>query len=183
MLFKENKVSSMDYLSLPSNAVILIDTNFLIDSFSDQISYLDFFKKIKEQNRTIVSIDLVKCEFIRSQNKQIVENKVDYFNQFVETILPFDQKISQILQSIIEEYAEDGIGVSVVDFYLACFIKRYQKLYLLTRNHKDFPTRIFQRSCIFSIGLRKDIKTYALYQYSPKEKKLIEEINPDDIPL
>ena len=170
-------------LKLPINSTILIDSNFLIDYFSSENKYLKFLTQVKRDNCTLVSIDLVKAEFIRTKHQDILKQKAALFNQIIEAILPIDQSTINLIQPTIEEYGFDSEGVSVVDFYLACCLKRYKGLYLLTRNHKDFPVRIFSRSYLFSIELPKDIRTYALYSYKTESDEIIEELNPDDIPF
>lgn len=130
-----------------------------------------------------MSIDLVKTEFIRSKTRDVVRQKADYFAHIIEAVLPIDPEISKLIQPTIEEYSKDTDGLELTDIFLACFIKRYKSLYLLTRNHKDFPTRIFTRSNIFSIEDDRDIRTYALYQYKQTASEIIAPANSnvDDI--
>lgn len=167
----------------PRDSTLLIDTNFLIDYFSDESKYSELLLIIKREGCTLLTIDFVRCEFIRTKNAYYIKKKVDFFKKTIEGILPVDKEISDLLQPTIEQYGESSLGVSVVDFYLACFLKRYKSLYLLTRNHKDFPTSIFSRSHIFHIELEKDIRTYALYSFNTGISEITEEINPADIPF
>ena len=88
------------------------------------------------------------------------------------TILVDTNFLIDLLAPTIEEYSQNIGGVGIVDLVLACFLKRYSGLYLLTRNHKDFPTRIFHRSHVFPIEHERDVKTYAFYQYKPKVKQV-----------
>ncbi len=173
----------MAYPQLPVNSTILLDTNFFFDYFNNKDKYSDFLLESQKMDCSLVSIDLVKCEFIRTKNVDILNKKAEFFNKTISTVLPLDKEVHALIQSTIKEYGSDSEGVSPVDFYLACCLKRYKGLYLLTRNHKDFPARIFARSHIFSIEIEKDIRTYALYSYHTKTDKIIEEINPDDIPF
>ena len=142
----------MEESSLPKDVWIVLDTNFLIDFYSKQDQYAPIFEKLRKRNNTIVTIDLVRTEFIRSKSKEVVEAKVDFLGKMVETILPLDNETLRLVQPTIEIYASD-----------------MDKVYLLTRNHSDFPCRLFSRSNIFNVGLEKDIKTYALYQYKKSD--------------
>ncbi|MEK7163729.1 MAG: PIN domain-containing protein [Patescibacteria group bacterium] len=159
----------MEESSLPKDVWIVLDTNFLIDFYSKQDQYAPIFEKLRKRNNTIVTIDLVRTEFIRSKSKEVVEAKVDFLGKMVETILPLDNETLRLVQPTIEIYASDMDKVELTDIYLACVIQRHSKVYLLTRNHSDFPCRLFSRSNIFNVGLEKDIKTYALYQYKKSD--------------
>lgn len=156
----------------PNQSWIVLDTNFLIDFFSKQDAYIPILEKIRVDN-TLVSIEPVRCEFIRSKTKDVVKLKSAFFWTIIETLLPLDKDVYSLVQPTIEQYGADIEKVSLTDIYLACVIQRYTKVYLLTRNHQDFPTKLFIRSYIFSVEFSKDVKTYALYQYKRGESKEI----------
>ena len=155
----------MGNIVLPTDSTLLIDTNLFIDLFEHEAIYENFLKSANTQAVTFVSCDLVRGEFVRTKDQEKFIEKNELFSKLITTILPMDVKISELLIPTMEEYGRNIEGVSIVDIVLACFIKRYKGLYLLTRNHKDFPLRIFERSCIFCIEHERDVKTYALYQY------------------
>lgn len=155
----------MDQSSLPKDVWIVLDTNFLIDFYSKQDQYAPIFESLRKRNNTVITIDLVRAEFIRSKSREIVEAKADFLNKIVEAMLPLDNETLKLVQPTIQVYGNDMDKVELTDIYLACVIQRYNKVYILTRNHSDFPCRLFSRSNIFNVGLEKDIKTYALYQY------------------
>lgn len=155
----------MDESSLPRNVWVVLDTNFLIDFYSKQDRFANYFEILRKRNNTIVTIDLVKTEFIRAKSKDVVEAKVNFFNKIIEDLLPIDNETLKLVQPTIEKYGNDMDGMEIVDIYLACVIQRYSTVYLLTRNHSDFPCRLFDRTHIFNIELDKEIRTYALYQY------------------
>jgi len=151
---------------------ILVDTNFLFDVYNAKEKYATVLTEIQQAQINLVSTDLVRIEFIRSRDKRAVEEKAIYFSEFIDTSLPMDPEVMKLIQPTIEEYGKDIDGVSPVDITLACCIKRYHGLYLLTRNHKDFPTKIFSRDYIFSVEHNRDVKTYALYYYMPKSTSI-----------
>lgn len=155
----------MDESFLPRNIWVVLDTNFLIDFYSKQDRFANYFEILRKRNNTIVTIDLVKTEFIRAKSKDVVEAKVNFFNKIIEDLLPLDNETLKLVQPTIEKYGNDMDGMEIVDIYLACVIQRYSTVYLLTRNHSDFPCRLFDRTHIFNIELDKEIRTYALYQY------------------
>ena len=172
-------LQNMVDFKLPKVATLLVDTNFFIDLFSHRDKYRELFYEFEKKEIVLVACDFVKCEFIRTKDKQKLEEKTKLFNETISTLLPIDIKISELLVSTMAEYSHDLDGVEMTDLFLGTFIKRYPGLYLLTRNHKDFPTRIFTRSHVFSIEHDRDVKTYALYQYKKSELK----IQAEDIPF
>jgi len=166
----------------PREKWVVLDTNFLIDYYSKQESYAELLEQLRKNENTISSTELVRTEFIRSRTKDVVRSKSAFFNKIVESLLPLDKEIHKLVQPTIETYGQDIEGVSLTDIYLACVIQRYRQVYLLTRDHHDFPTRLFDRTHVFLIELNKEIKTYALYQYrKPEEKKIDAEI--EEIPF
>jgi hypothetical protein len=164
----------MGNLDLPEHSWIVLDTNFLIDFYSKQSCYVQIVTDLKQRNNSIVSTDLVRCEFIRSKTSDVVVSKSQFFSKLIESLLPIDQETMKLVQPTIQSYGEDVEKASLTDIMLACTVQRYSKVYLLTRNHHDFPTRLFSRSCIFNIELDKDVRTYALYQYRKPDAKNIE---------
>ena len=156
---------------LPKLGWILLDTNFLIDFYSKQELYIPVFEKLRSNDNSIVSLDFVRTEFIRSKTKEVVRAKSEFFRRVVENLLPLDSETQMLVQATIESYGLDIDGVDLTDIYLACVVQRYESVYLLSRNHKDFPSKLFLRTCIFNVELDKDIKTYALYQYRQKDNK------------
>ncbi len=172
----------MGRYKLPSLSWLILDTCFLIDFYSKQDSYTGLIEEIKGSDNTIVSIEFVRAEFIRSKTKDVVRAKSDFFAKLVKDLLPMDKEVHSLVQSTIEAYSGDMDRVSLTDLYLACTIQRYSKVYLLTRNHQDFPLKLFTRSHIFHIESDKDIKTYALYQYKqPSVDKIEAEV--EEIPF
>lgn len=168
----------MGSLGLPNESWIVIDTNFLIDFYSKQQAYAQVVRELKNRGNSIVSVEHVRCEFIRSKTKDVVKSKSEFFSQLIESLLPLDQEVYKLVQPTIEAYGEDIEKVSITDLFLACTIQRYSKVHLLTRNHSDFPTKLFSRSHIFTVESEKDVKAYALYQYKqPSTSEIKTEIN------
>lgn len=167
---------------LPENATILLDTNFLMDLFNREDSYREFWGESTKKSVTLATTDLVRCEFLKSRTSDVVKRKAEFMARVVDVILPFDVVVGKFIQPTLEEYGSYSDGVSPIDILLACFIKRYKNLYFLTRNHKDFPTRIFDRSFVFSVEEPRDVNTYALYQYRPATSKITASVD-EEIPF
>lgn len=158
------------------NTTFLLDTNFFIDSYSHPAEFQKFITSLKKANIELVSTSFVKFEFVRSKTIDVVHKKLRYFEEIVATLLPFDSETENLILSIFEEYKQFMEGVPFVDLILGAYLKRYKNLYLLTRDHLDFPTTIFDRIQIFNVELVREIKPYGVYTYKPKEQVLKEKI-------
>ncbi|MFZ5932558.1 MAG: type II toxin-antitoxin system VapC family toxin [Patescibacteria group bacterium] len=165
---------------LPSflcNSDLLVDTNFFIDSFNNPENFALFISTLKQNGVEIVSTHFVKYEFLRSKTIDVVKRKENFFNKLTGTVLPFDMDTEKQMVDLIEEYKQYMEGVSIVDLVLGCLLRRYKsRLYLLTRDHGDFPTTIFDRKRIFNINGIRDIKTYAVYSYGTSSEESREEV-------
>ncbi|MBI3443201.1 hypothetical protein HY008_00870 [Candidatus Woesebacteria bacterium] len=168
------------------NSDLLVDTNFFIDSFSSPENFANFIKILKQNGVEIIGTPFVKYEFLRSRTIDVVKIKESFYNELVGTNLSFDINTEKEMVGLIEEYKQYMEGISVVDLILGCFLKKFEsRLYLLTRDHKDFPTSIFKRKYIFNIEGVRDIKTYGVYTYGPparNERDKHERIG-EDIPF
>lgn len=147
------------------NASILLDTSFLLDARANLVEYANFIDSLKGNGNAFLGIDLVKVEFVRSSDSSSLEMKKKYYEGLIETDLPIDIMTRDYVIELMGEYGNDLQGVSVVDLYLAACTKRYEGLFLLTANHKDFPIKVFDRKVIVNFGRNKDIRTYAFYRY------------------
>ena len=106
----------MASLDWPHDSWIVLDTNFLIDFYSKQESYTPLFETLRKGSNTLVSIELVKCEFIRSKTKDVVRLKSIFFTKIVESLLTIDREVYKLAQSTIEQYGEDIEKVSLNSF-------------------------------------------------------------------
>jgi predicted nucleic acid-binding protein len=148
-----------------NNTTVLVDTNFFIDAFNQPEKFKSLIDSLKADGVDFVSISLVKYEFIRAKTIDVVKRKEAFFNELVSTILPIDKETEKLVIGVIEEYKQYMEGLPVTDLVLAALLKKYRKLYLLTRDHKDFPTVIFDRCHIFTVGTLRDVWSYGIYAY------------------
>lgn len=154
------------------NGDLLVDTNFFIDSFHNPNNFAEFISTLKKGNVEIVTTSFVKYEFLKSKTIDVVRRKEIFFNELVGVVLPLDSETEKQIVGLIEEYKQYMEGVSLVDLILGAFLKRYgNKLFLLTRDHKDFPTNVFDRMHVFNIDGIRDIKTYGVYCYGCQKTK------------
>ncbi|HTK03535.1 MAG TPA: PIN domain-containing protein [Alphaproteobacteria bacterium] len=165
------------------DSTILLDTNFLINAFAHREIYAVFLTKLKNIGVVFVAPNFVKYEFIRSKTFDVVRRKEEYFHQIVDSVLPYDKALDELIIPTIEEYKQKMEGLPLVDLIIAAYLKKYRGLYLLTNDHSDFPTFIFERKHIFNIEDFGD-KIYSLYTYKSKTQTIEEEVSTfDDIPF
>ena len=165
----------MDVPKWLEHSTLLLDTNFFIDAFRFKEEYGKFLQELKRRDIAFVSPSLVKYEFVRSKTIDVVRNKEDYFYQIVDTVLPYDLKVDELVISTIEEYKQFMEGLPLVDLILAVYLKRYKGLRLLTRDHNDFPTLVFKREHLFNIE-EFESRIYGIYSYKPRTAVLEEEV-------
>lgn len=165
------------------NSTVLLDTNFFLHAYANKEVYANFIKQLKDRGIALVSPNLVKYEFVRSKTIDVVRQKESYFHQIIDSILPYDLSIDELIIPTIEEYKQKMEGLPLTDLIIATYLKKYRGLYLLTNDHSDFPTSVFDRKYIFNLEEFGD-KIYGLYIYKPKTKVFDEQISVyDDIPF
>ena len=156
-----------DFLSNLKSKHLLLDTCVFIDAFVSPTEFAKFFKGLKENDIIIVSIDLVKVEFIRgSREIKVFQEKRAYVDDIIDAYLPITNDIFKNMQKLVELFKEEGNTVSVVDLMLGGLLMKYPgNLMLLTRNINDFPTNIFTIRTFFNLFKRKSIQSYGIYYF------------------
>lgn len=157
-------------------ATFLVDTNFFIDSYSHGLDFKDFIAELKKHEIELTSSQLVKFEFIRSNTLDVVRLKTKWYEELVGFDLPLDPKIYELAENMIGEYGQYMKGLPLIDLIMAAYLKKYKTLYLLTRDHKDFPTTVFKRDWVFTIESVQTVWAYGLYLYRVKSDE-------DEIPF
>lgn len=63
-----------------------------------------------------------------------------------------------------------GSGVSFTDFQLGLTLKKYgRKMRVLTTNHKDFPTSLYDRHHVITVEGSTWVETLATYSFSERK--------------
>jgi hypothetical protein len=168
------------------NSHIFVDTCFFLDfaflSKRDKEDLLKNWALIIKGGGVFVTIEPVVIEFLLGSSTADLKIKRDYISQLIETVIPVTALQKNIIESLIKEYGVYARGnVSYVDLCLASAIRQYPNTFLLTRNHSDFPLKIFSSQGLFAIHLNKAIRTYCLYAYGKEKPK--KKDNKDEIPF
>lgn len=156
-----------DFLQILEEKHLLLDTNVFIDAFLNPVEFAEFFNKLHDADVVLVSLDVVKAEFLKgAANQAKYEEKEKFFSEIVDALLPINNYIFESLYEIIKEYKETGKSLSITDLLLCAELEFYGKnLFLLTKNTTEFPTNIFKLESQFNISYTKGLHAYGVYSY------------------
>ncbi len=162
--------TSADLYSVIKERHLFIDTCLLLDvahlnkrERGQLWSILTSFKKVGGVFVTLVPI---ATEFFLGSNIEDLKIKRDYFNALIEAILPVRTISQEVFDQLIIEYGNYAKGkVSYPDLCLAAAAKQFRTSLLVTRNHKDFPLKIFDCLGVLVIHLNNEARCYGFYQY------------------
>lgn len=160
---------------------ILIDTCFLIDSLvsikEDPYSspYAELIKLLRSQGNAFYTILPVEIEFLSGVDLlEYREQRNEFLVDLIEARLPIDKILLEKINEITMLYRKDGKSLSPTDFMLGAALMHYPNLRLLTRDHGDFPVKLFERERVIVLQHpRSGIDTYALFKYSESKGKEI----------
>lgn len=159
-------ITPPDFLRIFKQVHILLDTSVFIDAFLNPVEFGKFFNNLKMQDNTLVSLDVVKIEFLKgAPNSEKYKQKEEFFNQIIDACLPTtNEMFFNHLYNLIQAYKEDGKSLSVTDLFLGATLMQYKRnLFLLTKNTTDFPTNIFNLASYMNISYTKGLHSYGVY--------------------
>lgn len=161
-------ITPPDFFQVFKDKHILLDTSVFIDAFLNPAQFGEFFNNLKTQGSTLVSLDVVKTEFLKgAPTVEKYSQKEDFFDQIIETCLPTTNETFSNLYKLIQMYKEDGKSLSVTDLFLGATLMQYKgSLSLLTKNTTDFPTNIFNLESYINISYTKGLHTYGVYNFA-----------------
>lgn len=174
---------------IKQNTHIFIDTCILLDFASfkkDKAEFLEKLSLFTKKGGVFVTIIPVAVEFLLGSTVEDLEVKKKYLNRLIEVILPIRSIKEEIIQQLIVEYGRYARGnVSYVDLCLGAAVKQFPNSLVLTRNHKDFPLKIFDCKAVFVVHLNREARTYCFYGYRGliKKKKKKTERKKNNIPF
>ena len=160
-----------------TNRLVLFDTGVIIRAFGNFDAFKSFFVFLKENECSLVYSPLIEFEFTRgayeTEHKKTRKEFLKFFS-FSNIPLPTNETISDTIK-IANAYSARRINSpSFIDCCIAAYLKNYHdNLFLVTLNHKDFPTFLFDRVFIYPINTEKDIFTLAFYKFNINKCKKI----------
>lgn len=119
-------------------------------------------------------------EFLRgSRSTQEYNRKKEFVESIVDNIFSIKESIEEDALKLSLLYLSPGGTTSVTDFYLAATLitLKSPNIFLMTKNHKDFPTTLFDRANTFLFHNERDVQTFCLYSINRnKYNELLEKI-------
>lgn len=149
------------------NSYLLLDTNVFIDAFHNPSEFGRLLNGLKDNGVTLVTIDIVLIEFVRgSSEPKKLEEKKDYLDKLIDAILPVDKIIIDHTIDLLKRYKIEAKDVSIVDLLLGGMLVKYSgRMFLMTKDIKDFPTNIYSLETYLNIVGRKAIHNYGIYRF------------------
>lgn len=150
------------------NKHLLLDTNVFRDAAGSPTVFADFFNKLKKEEVTLTTLDVVKYEILKGSKDGLRYNeKEKQISDIVDMILPTTTVSINFVYDLIKEYGIDGSSLGITDLFLGSMLMQYRKsIFLMTRDTTDFMQNIFNLKFIINAPHKKGIFTYGIYQYS-----------------
>lgn len=155
---------------------LLFDTCIIGSVYDKQnpqlIGFLDILKKAYEPCINKYSY----LEFIRIARNPNEKLKIESFLEKDFKIMENPQDLFANCKEIYPLYSRFNLGktqISIVDLINLTYLSRYEDLYFITFDHKDYPIQLLDRIKIGHIDLGADIQTWAIYKFN-KDKFLQE---------
>lgn len=147
---------------------LLIDTNFLLDYLRHYGDYVSVVNDIIANGVEFTTIDPVLIEYYKGvDTNHHLKVKTELFDKTLNKIYPISPRTIENTRQMSLAYRKDCAQISATDLLLAGTLKEKNKeLILLTRNHQDFPTTIFDRIGIINVELKRTVNSYSLIKYS-----------------
>jgi predicted nucleic acid-binding protein len=150
---------------------ILFDTNILIEASKHFESFEVLLIMLRESKCKVCYFPLIEFEFTRDAYLPTLNEERERFSRKIDGInLPIHPQVFTDALEIAKVYAHQKISpkqISLVDCFIAAYMKKYSdKLFLITKDHKDFPLSIFNRLHIFAFNAGDDVLAPAIYQFN-----------------
>ena len=158
-----------------SHKHVLLDSNFLIEASNSSDDFRSVIDCLQEAPCQPVLFSLVEFEIFRTSfQSELREAKRAYLDSWNCMRLPMGQALFADAVAFGNYYASIKIAPSLADCFIAAFLKQHHKdLFLITRNHKDFPPPLFIREESFLIERPRDILAFGVYRFDETRQDLL----------
>ncbi|MCR4311951.1 MAG: hypothetical protein NUV56_01570, partial [Candidatus Uhrbacteria bacterium] len=149
---KNKNVLSKEVKTKLTHKHVLLDANFFIEA----VASLDLFRPIVSELQDIsckaVSFPLIEFEVLRtSHQKEMREAKKRNLAIWNYVPLPLRPSLFSSALEFANYYSAHSTSPSLTDCFIGALLKEHRDLFLITRNHKDFPPPLFIREGSFLI--------------------------------
>lgn len=161
-----------------NNKWVLFDADIIIKAYkySKETEFVSFLHLLKNSGIIAVSTYHVFYEVISSSSSlQESTAQKDFFNDIIETPLPYDVSIMNTAINISNIYHNKNIRsckASMSDCILSSYLKKYgENLTLITSNLSDFPLEIHDRIGIYTIDVGSQVITMGFIRFNQNKYK------------
>jgi len=153
---------------------LLIDTNFLIDALRHSDEFRSLIDVLKNKEVKLSTSEFVLLEFFKGiDTKQHFVFKKNLYEKLSVIIHSSNEEFFANTSDMLFVYRKQGMSLDATDLYLSGMLKKLQKeSLLLTRNHSDFPTTLFDRVGVINVELETTILSYSLLKFSREKYSL-----------
>lgn len=146
-----------------NHGYLFLDTNALILAVSDD-NFLEFLYNLKSDGCALLTIPSVYYEFVSSADTFNKYNlRVGLFTKMGIGVYPIEKNMDSFRDFVY--ILRKQTDIDYADALLCCCLYQFKPAYVLTENHKHFPTQILDREEIITIDGGKDqIRNMALYK-------------------
>ena len=158
---------NQELLSNLKNSSLFFDTNTYIGALSYSNLYSELFFKLNENNCAFLTIPSVLFEFTRGTNSIENFNKRTKFivEDLKSSIYPIERQL-QGLENLTLVLQKIRGTMDYTDFLLCVCLYKFPGSFLITENHSHFPTEILDRKYLITIDTDKELRNYAIYEFS-----------------
>jgi hypothetical protein len=157
--------SSKDMLQ---GKTLLLDTNVLMDAYRLPAEFYELLQELVGLDCDIVTTKTIVIEFLGSTtDEDALSKKTDFLEMILgkrleSGYLPIDRDFPNRTDFLTFSRATNKFHPADFELYLT--LKKYrQHLLLITRNHKDFPTKLVNRISFITLLGNAEIHTYGVY--------------------
>lgn len=156
---------------------LLVDTSLIIDISHHPAEFEPFFEQLEEVNCALVTIRDVRLEFLSKvkSTEQFKKNR-DLIRRIILAYIDVETADMFNNNAFLFEFAKQSSKFSSVDFLLAKALQQ-PGLRLITSNHSDFTTRLFDVDHVITGVFENSIRSYGVYKLS--ENKYQAEVRED----
>jgi predicted nucleic acid-binding protein len=163
-------------LTLPNieNKTIFLDTNALVEGHKSPEAFAELLVELTDHGCDLTAIEAVRIEFLSdNRNKSELAKKIEFYNTALTTPeMPsktFEQNFSD--SALLYAFGRQAHAFKAVDFMIAAAMKKYaKKVLLLTNDHNDFTTQLFDLQEILPLAQSTGrIVPFGLYSFSEEK--------------
>lgn len=149
---------------------VLLDANFFIEAIASPELFRPVVEDLQEISCQAIYFPLLEFEVLRSSHqKEIRDEKKRNIAIWNCIRLPLKESLFGSALEFGNYYSAHSLSPSITDCFIAAFLKEHRDLFLITRNHKDFPPPLFIRDGSFLIERPKDILAFGIYRFDREQ--------------